>query len=457
MSIAPDLQKLARPIDSLTLDPANARRHPERNLEAIRASLATFGQRKPVVVQRKGMVVRAGNGTVQAAKALGWSEVAAVVIDEDNATASQFAIADNRTGELAEWDDQTLATLLDGMDEGTRETLAFDQEELAGLMRGLEPEGGEIEEDETPELPADPITKPGDLWTLGEHRLLCGDCRSPKDMAKLMAGAEIHVAITSPPYASQRKYDETTEFKPIHPDVYVDWFSAVQGNVANHLAADGSWFVNIKEHCEDGERSLYVKDLTLAHVRDWAWRFVDEFVWTHGGTPKAARQRFKNGWEPIFQFSKGRHKFRPNAVRHATDDVDAPKNMPPSAATVSAHQGHASAEYNRQMEQSIHARCNGMAYPSNVLSIGLNREALGHSAAYPAKPPAFLIKAYTDKADTVFDPFIGSGTTLIAAEQLGRQCYGMEISPAYCDVIVQRWETLTGREAQCQAAGHEQR
>ena len=89
----------------------------------------------------------------------------------------------------------------------------------------------------------------------------------------------------------------------------------------------------------------------------------------------------------------------------------------------------------------------GMAYPSNVLSCGKNREALGHSAAYPVSLPSFFVKAFSDEGDCIFDPFMGSGTTLIAAEQLGRKCYGMEISPAYCDIIVKRWENLTGKQA----------
>ena len=92
----------------------------------------------------------------------------------------------------------------------------------------------------------------------------------------------------------------------------------------------------------------------------------------------------------------------------------------------------------------------GLAYPSNSLSFGKNREALGHAAAYPVKLPEFFIKAYSEKSDIIYDPFCGSGTTLIAAEQLERTCYGVEISPAYCDVIVQRWENMTGEKARRQ-------
>ena len=182
---------------------------------------------------------------------------------------------------------------------------------------------------------------------------------------------------------------------------------------------------------------LYVKDLTLAHVRKWGWRFVDEFIWTHGGTPKAVRQRFKNGWEPVLQFTKDRHKFIPNSVRTESDNVP-------------VGDGRNTADYQGKggIFDTGSTIGDGMAYPSNVLSLGKNREALGHAAAYPVKLPEFFIKAYSDEPDIIYDPFLGSGTTLIAAEQLDRKCYGMEISPAYCDVIVQRWENLTGRKAE---------
>lgn len=137
--IAKPLQPLRVPIQGLNYDPANARRHGEKNLDAIKASLAKFGQRKPIVVQREGMIVRAGNGTLAAAKALGWSEIAAVILDDDNSTASQFAIADNRTAELAEWDTETLTSLLDGWDEKTREMLGFDDKDVQSMLQALTP------------------------------------------------------------------------------------------------------------------------------------------------------------------------------------------------------------------------------------------------------------------------------------------------------------------------------
>jgi len=134
--IAEPLRSLAVPIESLTLDPANARAHGERNLKAIESSLARFGQRAPLVVQRDGMVVRAGNGRLEAAKALGWSHIAALVVDESSIDATAFSIADNRTAELAEWDKTTLAALLADLDQNDFNIgeLGFNENELVAML-----------------------------------------------------------------------------------------------------------------------------------------------------------------------------------------------------------------------------------------------------------------------------------------------------------------------------------
>lgn len=490
-------------LEDLSADPANARLHSEQNLDAIKGSLRRFGQQKPIVVDSDG-IVRAGNGTLEAARSLGWEEIAIVRTSLEGAEAMAYAIADNRAGELATWDADVLAQCLAAIrdDESTEEGVEIegtgfspaDIREMFGnnadvpgweeLNTPKDEEDAELPE--VPDIPEEPITQPGDLWILGDHRLLCGDCASTQAVTTLLDGQQINVAISSPPYASQRKYDETSPFKPIHPDEYLEWFEPVQANIAQHLADDGSWFLNIKEHCDEGQRVLYVKDLTLAHVRRWGWRFVDEYIWTHGGTPKAVNQRFKNGWEPIFQFTRGRHKFRPDEVRHQTSNVPDWKGLHPNMEKIQGRgflhgslkagvdpRGPQPAEYvarklgyetrdGRKQEGSNADNQGlglynggipddlrgGMAYPSNVLSLGKNREAVGHPAAYPTGLPTFFLKAYSDEGDIVFDPFLGSGTTLVAAEQLGRRCFGMEISPGYCDVIVQRWERLTERTAE---------
>ena len=279
----------------------------------------------------------------------------------------------------------------------------------------------------------------GKLLLKSQHRLLCGDSRSPEAVAALLDADLAAIAITSPPYASQRKYDESSGFVPIRPDQYVDWWEPVQANVRQHLSPDGSFFVNIKEHCDDGQRHLYVKDLTLAHVRRWGWMFVDEFCWrdTKNGVPGGWNNRFKDAWEPVFHFATGAIKFRPEAVStQSTQCFDySPAN------------GKSSNGSGLKSGEPVGGLQGGMARPSNVLEIAAAAGADGHSAAFPLGLPAFFIKAFTDPGDLVYEPFCGSGTTLIAAEQLGRRCVAMEISPAYCDISVARWENITGKKA----------
>jgi site-specific DNA-methyltransferase (adenine-specific)/site-specific DNA-methyltransferase (cytosine-N4-specific) len=253
-----------------------------------------------------------------------------------------------------------------------------------------------------------------------------------------MAGGRINVAFTSPPYASQRKYDESSGFKPIPESEFCGWFSNVQKHVQANIADDGSWFVNIKAHCDDGCRSLYVFDLVLDHVRKWNWRFIDDFVWRRSGLPGSWDNRFKNQHEPVFHFSLGRNiKFNPDSVRNESDDAFVYTGKLKAASTTNPISFSGSAV----------TRQTATALPGNVLP-PFRSEAVQHEAAFPVGLPSFFIKAYSDKGDNVYEPFCGSGTTLIAAEQLGRKCYGMEISPQYCDVIVKRWETLTGRKAE---------
>ncbi len=134
--IAEQLQPLAVRVSDLTPDPANARRHPTRNMEAIKSSLRLYGQRKPLVVRRDGLVVEAGNGTLEAAKALGWTHIAAVLVDDDPLTATGYAIADNRTGELAVWDEEALARLLTELqaEEVDLDALGWSDAELSKLL-----------------------------------------------------------------------------------------------------------------------------------------------------------------------------------------------------------------------------------------------------------------------------------------------------------------------------------
>jgi len=360
----------------------------------------------------------------------------------DDEAALRILLADNRTARLGSDNEAALAELLTEL-AGTERGLAgtgFDGDDLDTLLNDLAGQAGTELLTDPDEIPDNAPTRcnAGDLWQLGRHRIIVGDCRDADTVSRLLDGAKINVAVTSPPYASQRKYDEDSGFKPIPPDEYVEWYKAVADNIAAHLAPDGSYFCNIKEHCDDGQRHLYVKDLTIAHVRQWAWRFVDEFCWdrVHPGFPGWFPNRFKNGWESVFHFCKQSDiKFRPNNVLvEGTGEKCKAGKMNINGS------GFADFEWDGTQG----------ARPNNIVRvvIGETEGAVSHTATYPVALPEFFIKAFSDKDDTIYDPFMGSGTTLIAADQQGRIAYGCEISPLYADVILARYESATGKTAE---------
>lgn len=406
---------------------------------AVADSLARFGQVKPIAVSADGCVI-AGNTTFRAARdILGWSRIAGVEMTQAEAEQKAYALADNRTAQLGRDDPERMVAFFGevedwsgiGWDEDARaEIAALIAEPVVTPTPEVEPG------DEAPlEPPSDPITSRGDVWTLGSHRVLCGSSRNPDHVEALLDGATVNLAVTSPPYADRRDYDETSGFEPIRPDDYVEWFAPVAANVADHLADDGSWLVNIRAGADDGQRLLYVYDLVVAHVRQWGWMFVDDFCWvdTKNGVPGGWPNRFKDAWEPVFHFARRPQiKFRPLANGTPSSAV-----FDYSADTATTLTGSGLLGVKATAERD------GIARPSNVLHIAAASSG-GHSAAFPVGLPAWFVRAFTDEGDTVYDPFMGSGSTLLAAHQSDRIGYGMEISAGYCDLIARRFQRVTG-------------
>jgi DNA modification methylase len=455
--------------DPATLIPyeKNAKLHSPEQIATLAGSIAELGFDQPIVVDGQGVIIK-GHARREASLLLGWKLVPVVVRSDLTPIEAMAArLADNKVAE-SPWDESVLREQLQQLqaEEFAMDLVGFSDEELRSLLDEIEPQivesaAPEVEE-EIPETPVEPVTRAGDIWLIGKHRLICGDCRDYGTVARLFDGKTANVVFTSPPYATQREYDPASGFKPIPPEEYSDWFRDVAANIAAVLAPDASYFLNVKEHAQDGERHLYVKDLVIAHKRQWGWRFVDEFCWrkTDNGVPGGWNNRFKNAWEPVFHFCLNctAIKFRPQAVGHVSEDCfdyspDNPVSRSGSGLLGTGPRG-ASASLPPQGSQGwghmrrklVDGKYEGIARPSNVIEVKSESSQGAHSAPFPRALVEFFVKAFSDAGDIVLDPFLGSGTTMAAAHVLGRLGYGCEISPAYCDVILRRVADLAGEE-----------
>ncbi|HXI75681.1 MAG TPA: DNA methyltransferase [Steroidobacteraceae bacterium] len=473
----PQLAVIYRPLADLIPYARNARTHSPEQVAQIAASMEQFGWTNPILVDERGGVI-AGHGRLQAAQALGMGQVPTIAVPGlTEAQRRALVLADNKLALNAGWDFGLLRDELAELDTGEFDmgVLGFSGEELEQIATWT-PDGSTSSYDDgranaIPAAPTRPVSGAGDVWLLGRHRLMCADCRDPAQAATLLSTRRINLAFTSPPYAEQREYDRASGFLPVKPIDYVDWFAPVAAIVATALEPDGSWFVNIKPPGAGLDTDLYVFDLVIAHVRKWGWHFATEFCWERNGVPKSVTQRFKNQFEPVYQFTRGRWKMRPDAVRHESDNVPRAGGKGVGDTSWATAQGNGGPIFGAARKrkrgttelmsgvQGLNAAPGeyigpGLAYPGNRLpTFTSSHEALGHAAAFPVGLPEFFIKAYTDEGDAVFDPFLGTGSTLIAAECTERDGYGMELSPAYVDVCVTRWQNFTGKQATLESDG----
>jgi DNA modification methylase len=430
--IIESLRPLAVSIDSVKPDPANVRVHDERNIGAIKSSLQRFGQRKPLVVNRRTGLVEAGNGTLDAARALGWSHVAVVFVDDDPAAASGFSIADNRTAELADWDEAALARVLQSLkQEAELAFTGFDDADLNRLLRDLmlkEEKFNVVEAlKAAPEL-AEKV-RPGQVWHLGPHRLMCGDSTKATDVTRLMNGALADFLFTSPPYNVGVEYES-------HEDATVPWeqYGAfLQVVLEAWLPVVGlgraiGWNIGVSPKTHHVRQYVLLESLGLTFVRQMVWKKVGVPVpyWYH--TVEQARARYFTPnyvHEVVWIFSKGEI------------EVGGPIEVDPLAEfdVFEIAQSQASVDL-PPGDQHTGARSN------------LDRRAFkAHPSPFPMPLPRMFITHLCDVGQIVADPFLGSGSTIIAADQVGRVCFGMEIDPLYCAVTIARWESYTGESA----------
>ncbi len=377
-------------ITKLIPDPTNARTHDEKNLSAIEGSLKEFGQRKPIVITQDN-IIAAGNGTVEAAKRLGWIEmdVVRVPADWDADRIKAYALADNRTAELAEWNPEVMAAqLLDLQEAG------FDIESFGFELVNPPVDLESIEEDEIPE-DAPTRTALGDIWKLGRHRLMCGSTTSLDDMDKLMEKKKADIVFTDPPYGVA--YTGGIQFK------------------------DGQVQKNNREMIQNDDADIYEAVMqtlgAYANGPCYIW-----FAGTRASTLYEAAEKYGDIHALIIWVKNGGY----------------------GALNANYKQKHEPCLYWKPRGKSLNFT--GSTTETTVWQI--NKD--GRNTLHPTqKPVALAAKAISNHSgDLVFDGFGGSGATLIASEQVGKTCFMMELDPKYCDVIIQRWENLTGKKAE---------
>ena len=388
------------PTEKLVPYARNARTHSEEQVAQIAASIVEFGFTNPILAGSDGVIV-AGHGRLAAAQKLGLDTVPVVVLDHLTPTQRRaLIIADNRIAENAGWDDAMLRIELQSLqDDGFNlDITGFDADALAEIMAGEETTvDGQTDDDAVPEVPVTPISRPGDVWELGNHRLVCGDATDPKSYELLMADALADMVFTDPPYnvdyANSAKDKMRGKDRPILNDNLGDGFYDFL------LAA----LTPMLERCAGATyiaMSSSELDTLQQAFRAAGGKWSTFIIWAKN-TFTLGRADYQRQYEPILYGWPEGHN------RHWCGDRD---------------QG-------------------------DVWNIKKPQKNDLHPTMKPVELVERAIRNSSRPGDIVLDPFGGSGTTLIAAEKSGRIGWLIELDPKYVDVIVRRWQEWTGQEA----------
>jgi DNA modification methylase len=397
----------------------NARTHSDEQVGQIAASIREWGWTTPVLVDEDGGII-AGHGRTMAAKRLGMREVPVMVARGwSDAKKRAYVLADNKLALNAGWDDSMLALELKELGETgfDLDLTGFSLDEINALTP-LEVEPGLTDEDAVPEAPEEPTTRLGDVWILGQHRLMCGDSTSIDAVEKLVGDKDVDFVFTSPPYnaGDSEKLSGNTHTTDNKYATYQD--NKPQSEYLNFLCSfTNAWkwkakclAVNIQQLA--GNKIAFIE--WLHHYKD---SLIDVAIWDKG---HAAPQMAKNVMNSCFEYI---------VFLSQTEN-------PTKAIPCSNFHGNVKNVYS------------GSGNKKNEFSSV-------HAATFPVDFPEWAIQSFTKANAIIGDAFGGTGTTLIACEKTARQCRMMELDPKYCDVIIKRWEEYTGKNAVNSICGRE--
>lgn len=373
-----------RPIGELVPYASNARTHSEVQIAQIAASMKEWGWTNPVLTDETGMII-AGHGRILAAKQLGYSEVPVMIAEGwSDAQKRAYVLADNQLTINAGWDIEILTNELKGLAEWDFDLslLGFDNLDdlLADKTEGL------TDPDAVPETPADPVTRLGDVWLLGKHRIVCGDSTDPLTVEKV-GGSDCSMTLSDPPYGLGYEYAE-------HDD---------SDNDANAQLVADAFSLGPEPKCWTPGLNNLARDIS----RFGRSRVI---VWAKGFAAAGNGLGGASTWEPIL------------TVGHTPE---------------------------RKLRNDV------LEIKTDRLTVGGKSLRDLHSCPKPVALYQALAEALTKASQKVYEPFSGSGTTIIACEKSGRECRAVEITPAYVDVAVIRWQEFTGQRATLEATGEE--
>lgn len=395
------------PIERLLPYIRNARTHSEAQIAQIAASIAEFGFTAPILAGSDGVIV-AGHGRLAAARKLGLASVPVVVLEHLTPTQRRaLVIADNKIAENAGWDEELLRLeLAELQDEGfDLDLLGFDDAALADLLADEEPQiDGRTEDDAAPDVPEEPVSRLGDVWRLGPHRLVCGDATTAEAYARLFPGGEqADMVFTDPPYnvdyANSAKDKMRGKHRPILNDALGDGFHDFLREALTLLIAHTQGAIYVAMSSSE-------LDTLQAAFRAAGGKWSTFIIWAKN-TFTLGRSDYQRQYEPIL------YGWPEGATRHWCGDRD---------------QG-------------------------DVWQIKKPAKNDLHPTMKPVELVERAIRNSSRPGDVVLDPFGGSGTTLIAAEKSGRQARLIELDPKYVDVIVRRWQEYAGGQAVREADG----